>query len=375
MNDIMRSCKCLIRTNKISCLIPIKSHVSLKMSAIELLQKLIATPSFSGEENETATILFDLLQSKGVQPIRFKNNVWARSSQYDPAKPTLLLNSHHDTVKPASGYTRDPFEPSVENGILYGLGSNDAGASVVALLHAFCSLYNECLAYNLLIAITAEEEALCQNGISALWPELGRVDCALVGEPTQMQAAVAERGLLVLDGVAKGVSGHAARNEGDNALYHACDDIQWFRSFAFPKLSDRMGAVKMTVTQINAGTQHNVVPDRCTFTVDIRPTDEYRNQEIVDIVRQHIRSEVTPRSLHLNASAIPDSHSLVQTAHRMGIPCYVSPTTSDISRISVPALKMGPGDSARSHTANEYIKVQEVLDGIKGYELFLRNLV
>lgn len=350
-------------------------HKIPPMSALELLQQLIATPSFSGEEYQTATRIIDFLESRGVHPTRFMNNVWARSSGYDSSKPTVLLNSHHDTVKPSLGYTRNPFEPSVEDGVLYGLGSNDAGASVVALLEAFCLLYNECLPFNLVIAITAEEEALCINGISALWPQLGRVDCALVGEPTQMQAAVAERGLLVLDGVASGVSGHAARNEGDNALYHACDDIQWFRNFVFPKVSEQMGEVKMTVTQINAGTQHNVIPDRCTFTVDIRPTDQYGNQEIVDLIRQHIGSKVTPRSLHLNASAIPDSHPLVRAAHLLKIPCYVSPTTSDISRIPVPALKMGPGDSARSHTANEYIKVKEIEDGIKGYERFLKGLV
>lgn len=342
--------------------------------AINLLKELIACPSFSGEEENTAGIIFNYLKENGVKVNRLKNNVWAQSYYYDPAKPTLLLNSHHDTVKPSSAYTKDPFAPTIESDKLYGLGSNDAGASVVSLLSVFTKLYKEKLNYNLVIAITAEEEAICKNGISFLWPHLGKIDCALVGEPTLMQAAIAERGLLVLDCKAIGKPGHAARNEGDNALYKAMDAIQWFRTYRFPETSEQMGEVKMTVTMINAGTQHNVVPGECTFTVDIRPTDKYKNIEIYRIVCDTINCEVVPRSLNLNASAISNSHPIVQTAHKLNIPTYVSPTTSDISRMDVPALKIGPGDSGRSHTANEYVKLSEIEEGIKLYEKFIISI-
>lgn len=342
--------------------------------AIQLLKELIATPSFSGEEDGTATLLFNFMAQRQWQPQRYKNNVWAKNEHYNASKPTLLLNSHHDTVKPSPAYTRQPFEPTIDSAKLFGLGSNDAGASVVSLMQAFGALYNVNLPYNIVIAITAEEEAMCKNGISAVWSELPKIDFAIVGEPTLMQAAIAERGLIALDCVAKGVSGHAARNEGDNAIYHAVDDIQWFRTYRFPNVSKLMGEVKMTVTQITAGTQHNVIPAECKFVVDIRPTDAYTNKEIVDIVTAHVSSQVTPRSLHLQASAIDEQHVLVQTAKTLGINCYISPTTSDISRINVPALKMGPGDSARSHTADEFVYINEIENGIIRYIEFLNKL-
>jgi acetylornithine deacetylase len=257
---------------------------------------------------------------------------------------------------------------------LYGLGSNDAGGSVVSLILVFGELYDKKLPYNIILAITAEEETICINGISALWEHLGKIDFGIVGEPTKMQAAVAECGLLVLDCQAKGIPGHAARDEGDNALYHAVDDIQWFRFFHFPKISERMGKVKMTVTQIQAGTQHNVIPAECRFVVDIRPTDVYENIEIVGIIRQHVKSEVMPRSLHLQASLIDDGHILVKAAKQLGLECYISPTTSDISRIPVPCLKMGPGDSSRSHTADEFIYISDIQEGIEKYIKFLNKL-
>jgi len=341
---------------------------------IELLKKLISTPSFSGEEAQTAQHIHNFLTSQGIIANRLCNNVWAKNKFYSSEKPTLLLNSHHDTVKPAAAYSKDPFSPHIEDGKLYGLGSNDAGGSVVSLISVFCEHYNKHLPYNIILAITAEEETIGKNGISILFPELGKIDCAIVGEPTLMQAAVAERGLIVLDCEMQGVSGHAARNEGENAIYKAIDDIVWFKNYHFPKVSSQMGEVKMTVTVVSAGIQHNVVPPECKFIVDIRPTDCYSNKEIVDIIRENVKSTVTPRSLHLKASAIGNNHALVETAKALKIPCYISPTTSDISRIAVPAIKMGPGNSARSHTADEYIYIEEIENAIEIYTAFLNNL-
>ncbi len=338
---------------------------------IELLQKLIAIPSFSGEEDGTASLLFDDMARRGFSPQRSGNNVWARSLHFDGRKPTLLLNSHHDTVRPSASYTRDPFVPAIENGRLYGLGSNDAGASVAAMIGVFGRLYRMDLNYNIVIAITAEEETICENGISALLPGLGRIDCAVVGEPTRMQAAVAERGLLVLDCTSHGRPGHAAREEGKNALYEALPDIEWFRTFRFPRVSEALGEVKMTVTQLRCGHQHNVVPDTCLFVVDVRPTEQYTNEQIVEIVRRHVKCDVQPRSVRLNASCLPSGHLLERAARKTGFGCYVSPTTSDIARMPFPAIKIGPGDSARSHTADEFVYVDEVYEGVERYEAFL----
>jgi acetylornithine deacetylase len=341
---------------------------------IELLKTLISAPSFSGEEENTASLIYDFLISRNVEAHRFLNNVWAKNKYYSPEKQTLLLNSHHDTVKPSPAYTVNPFEPAIIDGKLYGLGSNDAGGSVVSLLAVFCDLYEKRLPYNIVIAITAEEEAISKNGISSLWQYLGKIDFAIVGEPTQMQAAIAERGLIVLDCATEGVAGHAARDEGDNALYRAIDDILWFKDYRFPKISTLMGEVKMTVTVIHSGVQHNVVPSKCEFVVDIRPTDCYDNKEIVDIIASHVKCSAKPRSLHLKASAIPEEHVLVKTAKRLNIPLYISPTTSDISRINVPAIKMGPGNSVRSHTADEFIYLEEIETAVNIYHQFIRQI-
>ena len=341
--------------------------------AIALLKQLIATPSFSGEEDKTAELIFDFLSAKGVSPQRIKNNVFAYNLHFDSSKPTLLLNSHHDTVRPTSAYTLDPFLPLEKDGKLFGLGSNDAGGSVVALIQTFCHFYDKKMSHNLILAITAEEEVTGDNGIVLVLEHLPKIDCAIVGEPTQMQVAVAERGLMVLDCTAHGTPGHAARNEGDNALYHAIDDINWFRNFRFPKRSPLMGEVKMTVTQINCGTQHNVIPGECRFVVDVRPTDVYENTEIVDMVRKHVKCDVLPRSTKNNASAIDKTHPLVQTAKKINIPLFVSPTTSDQIRMDFPSIKMGVGDSARSHQADEFVYIKEIEDGIQLYIEFLNT--
>lgn len=336
--------------------------------AIELLKKLIATPSFSREEDKTADILEGFLLDHHIPSRRKDNNVWAVNKHFNSSKPTLLLNSHHDTVKPNPGYTRDPFRPSVEDGKLYGLGSNDAGGAAVALTSAFVQLYEDAnLHYNLVLAITAEEEISGTNGIESLLPELPSLDCAIVGEPTLMDVAVSEKGLLVVDCVAIGKAGHAARDEGDNAIYRALQDIEWFRTYEFPKTSPTLGKVKMSVTVIQAGQAHNQVPAECRFTVDVRVTDAYTLNEVLDTIRQHTHCTVTPRSLRLKPSGIPADHPLACAAAAMKKTLYGSPTTSDRALIPVPSIKMGPGDSGRSHSADEYILVQEVIDGIDGY--------
>lgn len=343
---------------------------------IQLLQKMIATPSFSREENLTADLLAAFLSYKGVAEVhRQQNNVWAYNRHFDPSKPTILLNSHHDTVKPNSAYTRDPFRPDVEEGRLYGLGSNDAGASVVALTAAFLHFYPlDGLKYNLCLALTAEEEVSGQNGIESILPQLGELSFAMVGEPTQMQMAIAERGLMVLDCVAHGRAGHAARDEGDNAIYRALQDIEWFRTYRFPKESELFGPVKMSVTIISAGTQHNVVPAECRFTVDVRVCDRYTNEEVLAVVREHVQSEVTPRSLRLKPSYIDPSHPIVVAGTELGRKTFGSPTTSDQALLSIPSLKMGPGDSARSHSADEFVYIEEIEQGIDQYIAMLTRV-
>lgn len=343
--------------------------------AVELLKRLISTPSISKQEDQTAQIIFDFLESHNIEASRSKNNVWAKNRHYDPSKPTILLNSHHDTVKPNSAYTRDPFSPTVEGDYLYGLGSNDAGASGVSLLAAFRHLYErEDLPFNLIVAITAEEENSGADGLESLLPELGELAVAIVGEPTQMKVAVAERGLMVIDCVAHGRAGHAARNEGDNAIYHAIKDIEWFRDFRFERESELLGPVKMTTTIISAGSQHNVVPAECRFTVDIRSTDAYSNQELVEIIKANIYSEVIPRSTRLSPSAIALDHPLVVAAVALGRETFISPTTSDQALLSIPSMKMGVGDSARSHSADEYILLSEIREGIELYIKLLENV-
>ena len=340
--------------------------------AVELLRRLIATPSTSRDESRTADLLFAFLEERGAAPERLHNNVFARSADFDPARPTLLLNSHHDTVKPNGAYTRDPFAATVEGDRLYGLGSNDAGASGVSLLAAFLHFYDrKDLKYNLCVAITAEEENSGHDGLECVIPELGPLEFAIVGEPTLMQLAIAERGLMVIDCTAHGKAGHAAREEGDNAIYKAMQDIEWFRTYRFPKVSDLFGAVKMSVTIISAGTQHNVVPAECRFTVDIRVTDRYTNEEVLEIIKEHVSCEVKARSTRLRPSSIRPDHPIVQAGLALGRTTYGSPTTSDQALLDIPSLKLGVGDSARSHSADEFVHLSEIREGI---ELYIKML-
>jgi len=341
-----------------------------------LLRRLIATPSFSRDEAATAGLLYDFITANGVLANRSDNNVWAFNYHYDPGKPTILLNSHHDTVKPNSGYTRDPFSGDIADGKLYGLGSNDAGGSVVSLIAAFLHFYSrKDLAYNLCLAITAEEEVSGAGGIESVLPKLGELDFAIVGEPTEMELAIAERGLMVLDCTANGRAGHAARDEGENAIYKAIQDIEWFRTYRFDRTSELFGQVKMSVTVINAGAEHNVVPDHCDFVVDLRVTDRYTNQQVLDIVRENVSSEVRPRSLRLRPSYIDPSHPIVQAGIALGRKTYGSPTTSDQALLDIPSLKMGPGHSARSHTADEFIYLSEIEQAVEQYIAMLEAVV
>jgi len=339
----------------------------LSDDAVGLLIQLIQTPSFSREEAGTADIIAAFLTRAGIPIQRQGNNVWAVSKHVDPQKPTILLNSHHDTVKPGAAWTYPPFGAVLEGDKLTGLGSNDAGAAAVSLLAVFRYFYDQVTAFNLICAITAEEEISGANGVKSILPLLGKIDLGIVGEPTGMHAAVAEKGLLVLDGLARGRTGHAARNEGENALYKALDDITWLRSYQFPKTSEMLGPVKMTVTQINAGNQHNVVPDECRYVVDVRPTECYSNEEILATVRAHVQAEITPRSTHLQSSGIALAHPLVRKALAMGKTAYGSPTLSDQALMRFDTLKMGPGDSARSHAPDEYILLSEIRAGIADY--------
>lgn len=348
--------------------------------AITLLQKLIATPSLSGNESDTADILVAELASRGVVVRRHHNNVWALSKGFDMLKPTLMLNSHQDTVKPSQNYTRDPFEPTIEGDRIYGLGSNDAGASLVSLVATFCNNYDTTsLPYNLLLALTAEEENMGEKGMRAFLPHLDMegivVDMVLVGEPTSMQPAIGERGLVVLDCTAHGKSGHAARNEGENALYKAMVDIERLRNFSFNKVSEVLGDIKITVTQISAGTQHNIVPDECRFVVDIRTTDAYSNEEVVELLQEALECEAKPRSTRVRASAIEPTHPLVEAAVAIGREPFISPTTSDRAIMQgLPALKMGVGESSRSHTADEFVLASEIEEGIAIYQKLLDEL-
>ena len=344
--------------------------------ALELLQKLIATPSFSKEEDKTGDLLVAFLRSHGIEVRRKRNNIWALNRYFDPAKPTLLLNSHHDTVKPNSAYTRNPFKPSIELDKLYGLGSNDAGGCVVSLLAAFLHFYErEALRYNLAVAITAEEEISGHQGIESILGDLPPIDLASVGEPTLTDLAIAEKGLLVLDCRAIGKAGHAAREEGDNAIYKALQDIEWFRSYRFDRVSDSLGPIKMSVTVIHAGQQHNVVPAVCEYVVDVRVTDAYTHEEILDIIRSNVQSEVTPRSMRMRPSHIDRDHPLVQAGLKLGKNLYGSPTTSDQALIPSTSVKCGPGDSARSHSADEFIYLHEIRDGIETYIQLLEQIM
>lgn len=342
--------------------------------AVELLKKMISIPSQSRNEEKVADMLFKHLESLGLEPNRLGNNVYCIAPGYDASRPTLLLDAHIDTVKPVSAWTRDPFTPTEEKGKIYGLGSNDDGASVVSLLQVFCMLRTTEQSYNLIYSASSEEEVSGKTGFEMLLGVLPPVSVALVGEPTEMQPAIAEKGLMVLDVTAYGKSGHAARNEGDNALYKVLDDIQWFRDFRFPEVSPMLGPVKMSVTMIQAGTQHNVVPDKCTFVVDIRSNELYSNQQLFEIISANTSCEVKARSFRLNSSRIDIDHPLVQRALALGREAFGSPTLSNQALMPFPSLKMGPGCSARSHTANEFILITEIEEAIDLYVKLLDGL-
>ncbi len=344
--------------------------------ALILLQQLIAIPSYSKEEEATASAIEAFFKKRGVQTNREANNVWVKNRNYDPSKPTVLLNSHHDTVRPNSGYTRDPFKPEILGNKLYGLGSNDAGGALVSLIATFLHYdERELLKSNLVMAATAEEEISGTGGVESVWPFFPAIDFAIVGEPTRCEMATAEKGLMVLDCVAVGKSGHAAREEGVNAIYEALPDLEWFRTFRFPKVSSTLGEMKMSVTIIHAGSQHNVVPADCQFTVDVRVTDAYTLEEALSIIQEHAACRITPRSLRMRPSGIAQDHPLVRSAKKLGIPLFGSPTTSDQALIPAPSVKIGPGDSARSHSADEFIYVDEIERGIDTYLKLLDDIM
>jgi len=350
---------------------------TLQQSAIELLKQLISTPSFSKEEDKTAAILQLFLEKHGVPAKCVQHNVYARSAHFDDSKPTILLNSHHDTVKPNKNYTLDPFIPVEKDGKLFGLGSNDAGGPLVSLIATFLYFNQQPnLKYNLVLAASAEEEISGKDGIELVLPHLGKIDCAIVGEPTQMQMAVAERGLMVLDCIAHGKAGHAARNEGENSIYKAIKDIEWFQSYQFPKVSDLLGPVKMSVTVIETDNKaHNVVPAQTKFVVDTRVNELYTFEDVLETIHKNVQCEVLPRSTRLRSTSIALDHPLIKSGVALGRTYYGSPTTSDKALMPFQALKMGPGDSARSHTADEYIFVEEVTKGIELYVKLLEKIL
>lgn len=343
---------------------------TLIQEAIILLKKLIATPSFSSEEDQTALLIEAWFTYNNIPFERENNNIWAFNKHYNEALPTLLLNSHHDTVKPNQGYTLNPFEAIEKDGKLYGLGSNDAGGCLVPLMATFTYFYEaENLPYNIVIVASAEEESSGPNGLNSVLKHLPNLDCAIVGEPTEMQLAIAEKGLLVLDVIVEGTAGHAAHPNNNNSIINALPVIKWFKDYAFEKVSDVLGPVKMTVTGVHAGKQHNVVPAECHLVIDIRVNDCYSNTEILKTVIEQLgnKAKVTPRSLHLNSSSIAINHPIVQAGIELGRTTYGSPTLSDQSVLSCQSLKLGPGSSPRSHTADEFIYINEIEEGIALY--------
>jgi acetylornithine deacetylase len=349
----------------------------LTNDAIALLKKLIETQSFSEEEDVTASHIEDWFRRYKVDFERTKNNVWAVNKHFEESKPTLLLNSHHDTVKPNSAYTKDPFKAIVEDGKLYGLGSNDAGGCLVSLIATFTYYYNhKDLKYNLIIVASAEEESSGPNGLNSMLSIIPKVDVAIVGEPTLMNLAVAEKGLVVFDAVINGTPSHAAHPNDNNAIYKSIKALQWFKDLKFEKGSDALGDVKLTVTQISAGSQHNVVPGHVDLVIDVRVNDAYSNAEIAKFLQENAPvTKITPRSLRLNSSSIPMEHALVKAGLAMGRTTYGSPTLSDQAVLSCPSLKLGPGDSTRSHSADEYIYVNEIEEGIKIYIELLNRVI
>ena len=349
----------------------------LTHNAIELLKKLIETPSFSSEEDQTAWHIEQWFKNYNVEYKRTNNNVWALNKNFDQSKPTLLLNSHHDTVKPNNGYTKDPFKAIIEDGKLYGLGSNDAGGCLVSLIAAFTYFYNQKdLKYNLVLVASAEEESSGEKGLNSMLTIIPKIDVAIVGEPTLMNLAVAEKGLVVFDAVVEGTPSHAAHPNDDNAIYNTIPVLQWFKDYKFKKTSSLLGDVKMTVTQINAGKQHNAVPADVDLVIDVRVNDKYTNAEIVEILQKEAPCDsITARSLRLNSSSIPLDHDLVKAGIEIGRTTYGSPTLSDQAVLNCPSLKLGPGDSIRSHSADEFIYLSEIEEGIKIYIELLNRVI
>lgn len=339
--------------------------------AIGLLSQLIATPSTSRNEKDAADIMEKALHNYGFTPHREANNVWVIAPHFDEQKPTLLLNAHIDTVKPVDSWKRDPFAPTIEGDTLYGLGSNDCGGGLCSLLQTFRMLTEKTQNYNLIYLASAEEEVSGKDGISRALPLLPKIDLAIVGEPTGMQPAVAEKGLMVLDVIAHGKSGHAARNEGVNAIYEALDDMRWIRDYKFEKVSPFLGPTKMTLTVVNAGTQHNVIPDKCTMLVDIRTNEFYDNEEVYHFICQHLKSEVKAHSFRLKSSRIDPEHPLIKKCVAMGMKPFGSPTLSDQALMPFPSFKLGPGESSRSHSADEFIRISEIADAIAKYKELL----
>ena len=335
--------------------------------AIDLLKHLIATPSVSRNEKEAADIIAETIVKYGLEYQREANNVWITDKRFDKNKPTLLLNAHIDTVKPVDSWTRNPLEPTIENNILYGLGSNDCGGGLVSLLQVFRYLSEKPQKYNIIYLASAEEEISGKNGISIILPLLPKIDIAIVGEPTGMQPAIAEKGLMVVDLIAHGKSGHAARNEGINAIYEALDDLVWIRNYKFEEVSELLGPTKMTVTVINAGTQHNVIPDKLTALIDIRTNEFYKNEDVCRFIQQNCKSEIKAHSYRLNSSHISPEHSLIQKCKAMGMTPFGSPTLSDQALMNFQSFKLGPGESSRSHSADEFIKIGEIENAIKQY--------
>jgi len=346
----------------------------LLSEAIGLLKSLISIPSLSKEEESVADYLQNYIESIGITAGRKGNNIWCLSPMFDLKKPTILLNSHIDTVKPVSGWRKNPFIPTEENGRIYGLGSNDAGASVVTLFQVFQQLCMKEQNYNLIYLVSCEEEISGKGGIESTLPGLPPIQLGIVGEPTNMHPAIAEKGLMVLDVTAYGKAGHAARNEGENAIYKVLKDIEWFKDFHFEKKSSLLGPVKMSVTQINAGTQHNVIPDRCSFVVDVRSNECYSNEELLNLIKENTECEVNARSIRLNSSQISSNHPFVKRAVKLGRIPYGSPTLSDQTLMPFPSVKIGPGKSSRSHTADEYICIEEIAEAINIYMELLDDL-
>jgi len=352
------------------------THKNMTAEAVELLKQLISTPSVSRNEKEAADIMLNFMEKKGLRPQRHGNNVWAVCADFDEKKPTIMLNAHIDTVRPVDGWTHDPFTPEItdDGDTIYGLGSNDDGGSVVALLEVFMLMCGKSRTYNLIYLASCEEEVSGKGGIESVLPLLPKIDLGIVGEPTGMQPAIAEKGLMVIDATAHGKAGHAARNEGENAIYKALDDIHWISTYEFPKKTDLLGPVKMSVTIINAGTQHNVVPDKCVYTIDVRSNECYTNEEIFAEIESNIKSVPVARSFRLSSSGIDEEHPFVVRCKELGLTPFGSPTLSDQALMRFTSVKIGPGLSSRSHTADEFIRVSEIAEAIDVYTKLLDGL-